>query len=52
MAKLDMSSFKARAGLRDSIEEIRATYPLSAMAERFVPVRRNSYGGIACDVHP
>lgn len=48
MAKLDMSSFRARAGLRDTIDEIRAAYPLSSLAERYVPVRRNPQGGIAC----
>lgn len=48
MVKINLTSFGGALNLRENIEEIRANYPLTAMAELYVPVRRNAQGGVAC----
>ena len=52
MAKLDLSRLRGAPDLRGAIEEIRANYPVTSMAELYVPVRRNAQGGLArCPFH-
>ena len=48
MAKIDQTRLGNARNMRDNIEEIRANYPLSAMVDRYTPVRRNAQGGVAC----
>jgi len=48
MAKINLTGLDGAKSLRAKIEEIRANYPLTSMAELYVPVRRNAQGGLAC----
>ncbi|MBT2186805.1 hypothetical protein [Sphingobium nicotianae] len=42
MVKIDPTHLGEGSSLRETIEEIRASYPLSAMVERYAPVRPNA----------
>lgn len=48
MVQINLGNFAGARSLRENIEEIRANYPLTAMVELYVPVRRNAQGGTAC----
>jgi DNA primase len=48
MVKINFIGMSETRSLRECIEEIRVNYPLTAMAELYVPVRRNAQGGTAC----